>query len=212
MAVRTTVYGLRRADDKVIRYVGQTTRTAQKRLNHHLSTARKPDLKYHKVCWIRKALNEGVEIEVVTLVENAVWDKTEREVIAKLKADGVELTNSNDGGYGLSTWSATESFRQKRRAQMLGNKRRLGKPQTKEVRDIISKAQTKRFKTEKQWNFGLETSPAVKNKISQKLIGRVFSEDTIKKMRKPKSPAHCEAQRKAALKRWARVRGEAHGC
>lgn len=214
MAIRTTVtvYGLKRTDDPTIRYIGQTHQVLRERLKRHLFDARNPENRYHRVEWIRQALRDGVKIEIVPLVKNAIWDKTEMEVISEYRTKGIELTNSTKGGQGRASWESTKEFRQKRSKAMRGNSFRLGIPHTEEIRKQLSDSHKERFRNgAKPWNHGKELARSTKKKISSALKGRSFSEETIDKMKKPKSAAHCEAQRQAALKRWAGQRGEIHG-
>lgn len=215
MAVRTTrctVYGLMRSDERTIRYIGQTTRSLSQRLSHHLCTAKDSSNQFHKANWIRKALAEGVEIKIVALVENAKLNETEKQVISQYKKTGIDLVNSNDGGKGAAGWSLSPEFKKNRKEVMQGNTIRLGKTVGPEGRKNISEGHKRLFKVREHWATGKELPAETKEKISKSLMGRKLKTETIEKMKQPKTEAHRQRIKEAALKRWARVRGETYGC
>ena len=204
--MKCTVYGLQRKDEAQVRYVGQTTRPLHRRLHHHLCTARKDKAARHCLQWLRKAMRDGVEVEIIPLVREAEWNVTEVEVIRRYREAGVDLVNAADGGKGSTGYRMPDRFRQKCRARMRGNRLRRGKKVSAEGRRNISEGHKKFFAENGHHSTGTTLSRAVKAKISAALKGRKFSEETLKKMRKPKSPAHCIAQSLAASRRWARER------
>lgn len=215
MAVRTTrcvVYGLMRSDEKIIRYIGQTTRQLSQRLAHHLCTAKDSSNQFHKANWIRKALAEGVELQIVPLVKNAKLNETEKQVISEYKKRGFDLVNSNDGGSGAAGWSLSPEFKERRKEIMQGNTIRLGKTVGQQGRKNISEGHKKLFKSRSHWNCGKELPTETREKISKSLTGRKLKPETIEKMKQPKTGAHRQKIREAALKRWAHVRGDTHGC
>lgn len=100
-----TVYGLSSSDKpEEIRYVGQTKANLEFRLRDHLYRAKVGD-KNHRCCWIRSVIAKGLTIIISPLVDNAVWSETEIAVIAQLRASGVSLVNSTDGGDGVRNQS-----------------------------------------------------------------------------------------------------------
>ena len=103
---KVTVYGLITDLDENIRYVGQTTKGVVKRLRVHLSTAKRSNNK--KANWLKKRIKQGVDIKIVLLDEDAVWDTTETYWIKKLKDGGCNLTNATEGGDGTPGYKHTE--------------------------------------------------------------------------------------------------------
>lgn len=97
---KVTVYALMSsADDKKVRYIGQTTQTLYKRLLAHVSLSKRSRSR-HLNCWISQQLKDGNTIEIVSVVDNAIWDVDECRIIAEYRASGVELVNATSGGQG----------------------------------------------------------------------------------------------------------------
>lgn len=93
------VYGLYHKGK--LRYIGQTIRTLDQRLQRHIKIA-----KYYKInnrlqTWIKSILNKGEKIEIRLLKDNARWNIDEMEYIAEAKKNGVDLVNCTDGGEGV---------------------------------------------------------------------------------------------------------------
>lgn len=91
------VYYLCSSKDGLPRYVGQTTTTLAMRRRRHLAAAAS-GVKTPVYRWIRACLEAGEQIEIVVIDERAIWDETERQVIAQWRRDGVNLLNVLDGG------------------------------------------------------------------------------------------------------------------
>lgn len=92
-----TVYGLfLLTEPERIRYVGQTRLPIERRLANHLRF--RPSKNTHPVQrWLKKHLgNVGIR----PLVEDAVWNKTEIELIRKFKQETKDLLNVSMGGNG----------------------------------------------------------------------------------------------------------------
>lgn len=87
-----------------IRYIGQTKRPLRIRLLDHLTEAR--NLKYtsHKNNWIRSLCAVGVTPEITLVYETCIeeWPGHERRLIAEYRKNGHALTNSTEGGEGVS--------------------------------------------------------------------------------------------------------------
>lgn len=64
--MKTKIYGLFSSRDRVIRYIGKT-RSLDTRLSQHLDETSNEA----KAVWIKKELDEGHSIEIVTLIEDA---------------------------------------------------------------------------------------------------------------------------------------------
>lgn len=97
------IYGLECPVERVIRYVGKSTKPS-KRLKAHLSGARRFAYDHHTARWIRRLLEDGLEPILVVLCEvldGERWQDVEREYIATAEGKGWRLTNSTAGGEGL---------------------------------------------------------------------------------------------------------------
>ncbi len=112
-----------------IRYVGQTVRSARRRLRRHLApcylrgTTRKEK-------WLRDLLTDGLEprLEILQACSTtAALDVAERQHIARLRAAGEDLTNLAPGGDGGGGPHTPESREKIRRAL-------TGKPKSEEHR------------------------------------------------------------------------------
>lgn len=131
-----------------IRYVGKTKKTLRKRLYEHL-TKRNLTPKTHKNNWIKQLLNEGFNpiIKTIEIVNELNWKEREVYHIKKLKADGVKLTNTTDGGDGALGTKQTQVSIDKRLKTI---KDKYGDNAFKisdEQKEIISLAQTGRVKS-----------------------------------------------------------------
>ena len=102
------VYGLSSSEDGEVRYIGQTTQPAR-RLNNHISKSKTGNT--HKKRWVRSVIAKGFEVQMSTLLEDAVWDEDEIRIIEEHKAAGARLTNATGGGGGLK--NATPETRAK---------------------------------------------------------------------------------------------------
>lgn len=202
------VYGLRRADDRQVRYIGQTHQPLEQRLIRHLSDARKESNKYHRAVWVRKAMADNVQVEIVPLIENAKWDSDEKRLIAQYKKAGVDLVNGTKGGKGRASWRVSPEFREKRRLAMLGNTTRKGKRVSAQGRKNISEGHKKHYAKNGHHCTGKPLPQAVKDKLSKILTGRVFTPQHLANMKKPKSAEHKRRLSEAASLRWAKERGE----
>jgi hypothetical protein len=132
------IYGLfDPAEPDVVRYVGYTTKDAERRLREHVCEARK--LKCHRHKWIAKLAVEGRRPGLVvleTLSEGDDWHERERFWIASF--DG--LVNGTAGGEGLIDPSLEVRGRisAKVSAGLKGNQRRLGVPHSVETKAKIA--------------------------------------------------------------------------
>lgn len=201
-----TVYVLRRSDEACPRYVGQTTRKLSQRLNSHLFEARKGADKSHRASWIRCALKEGAQIEIIPVIENAVINEDETAFIRLLRQIGLDLVNNTDGGATGLNIKRSDEFKEKCRKRMLGKRYQLGKKLSEEVRKNISLGHLEFYRKNGHPMTGKPLTDAHKEKLSRVLKGRILTEEHKQKMRKPKSPEHCAKQREVALARWAKYR------
>lgn len=91
-----TLYGLRRPDDKIIRYIGITCRTLKARLNAHLF---RRGQNVHKDSWIKKMF--PLKPEIVPFATDLDFEaacELEISCIQKLKFLGFDLINVSLGG------------------------------------------------------------------------------------------------------------------
>lgn len=92
------VYGLFSTRDFECRYIGQTTRSVRERLAQHKSYAKTKRTAVHR--WFSREIAQGFDVLLVPLVSNAVWNDTERDLLADCRAAGMRLLNLTDGGEG----------------------------------------------------------------------------------------------------------------
>jgi hypothetical protein len=105
------VYAIRRADDFVVRYVGQTSQPLERRLTKHFSVARS-ERTTPFYSWLRKHADEDIaidELEAVSTTREALGE-AERFWIGLLQANGQPLLNLSLGGLGPSgvVWTAEQ--------------------------------------------------------------------------------------------------------
>lgn len=135
VGTRCRVYGLASSADGVIRYIGQTTKPLAIRLKQHLKEAFRQ--RNHRAHWIRALLARGDRLLVVELVENAVLNVTEQQVIAEFRARGAALVNNTDGGQAFLGYKPTPEVRQKMSAAAIA---RLSRPGERERLGDIARA------------------------------------------------------------------------
>lgn len=123
-----TVYGLYSPKDGLIRYIGQTTKRVPVRLRQHLQTAREGGC-WPVAKWLRKLIREGHEVKIVALAENAEWNVTEIQTIARYRAEGFPLLNVTAGGEGTVGQVYSDAARQKMSAAA---KARMSTPEGRE--------------------------------------------------------------------------------
>lgn len=99
----TYIYALHCPIAETVRYVGKTTNPS-KRLNGHISAARRMQYRHHTSAWIRKVLRTGgaPTMEILEVVpEGADWQAREIFWIAHGISNNWPLTNSTKGGDGV---------------------------------------------------------------------------------------------------------------
>lgn len=89
------IYALCDPHDGAIRYVGKAN-DSKKRLASHLRDSRRRNSPVH--VWLRKLTRLGTLPELRVLAVTPDWRKTERELIAVLRARGEALLNVAEGG------------------------------------------------------------------------------------------------------------------
>lgn len=187
-----TVYGLSTSADERVRYIGQTVRSLQIRLNAHLRWARNGK-KSALFAWIRKHELLGETIIITPIMVGAILHETEIETIALHKRLGANLVNSTRGGEGIVGLIRTFEHSQKISDAQRGQKR---KPLTDKQKSVLSEKLKTRVFTEEH-----------RRRISEKRKAQGISKETQIKMRdarvssslwretcgrKPKAPAILE--------------------
>lgn len=146
----TSIYTLH-APDGEIRYVGKTVLPIEQRLSRHISNANRGGSSYCAY-WIRSLLRDGHRPSVM-LVETVVgdgWAEAERYWVARLRAEGVKITNLTDGGEG------TPGHRQSVETRARRSVSQTGKKHSAETRAKLSDA-AKRRTPRTGWSHSTET-------------------------------------------------------
>lgn len=147
------IYVLIDPRDNERRYVGQTTKTLEKRLSDHLRTKEKN----HRGCLMRSFVRDGVTpiIELIeTIPAGEDWANREMFWIELYRKWGCDLTNTTDGGEGTTGWIPSTETRKKIGIGNTGKKRlpefcenarqaHLGKPKSPEHIENIRQARMK---------------------------------------------------------------------
>lgn len=152
------IYGLKDPATQKIRYIG-ATKNLKKRFLTHLTS--KPNT--HKGSWIvsLKRRNLNPELVILREVEASEWKMAEVEYIRKYRGLGYDLTNSTDGGDGVTNLPLEIRERIKRA--------NMGKVISEETRQRLKESHI----GQKPWNKG---------KIGCGK-GRIVFEETRKKIR-----------------------------
>lgn len=124
-----------------IKYVGKTKQTLKRRLQGHLTQARRC-LKLgiytnHNYNWINQQLSRGYEIiieeiETINCEDNETWKNTEKYWIAQFKEWGFYLNNISEGGEEGNTKPPIEEVIRKRAEHF------IGKPRSEKTKQDIS--------------------------------------------------------------------------
>lgn len=117
------VYAIRRADDFVFRYVGQTRLALSRRLQRHRQVARAGRLTPF-YSWLRKHMAEDIAIDEIEIIETTreALGTAEQFWISHLRANGQPLLNISAGGLGPTrlVWSPEQ--------RAAARQRSLGRP------------------------------------------------------------------------------------
>ena len=97
-------------------------RTVRQRLYSHRDFARTfPERRIPVSNWIRAQEKLGHKIEAKVLVTNAIYNKTEIQLIKKYRSLGFRLLNVTDGGEGTLGWKPSRAWRKKMSLNNTGN-------------------------------------------------------------------------------------------
>lgn len=184
----STVYTLSSSRNNEVRYVGQTNNMSARR-RQHLSYAKlRRATPVHK--WINREIEEGFEIVMTAVLENAELHVAEMEIIAKYRDKGFRLLNLTDGGEGTIGWRGNTGNKRPDLAERnMSSKGKPGRASTPEINAKISaahKGKSKPWLSER--NHLLAGKPGHKHtdesrsKISASNKGRTISESQRKKI------------------------------
>ena len=196
------VYGLYSSRDPgELRYIGQTTQSPDRRYSQHKNYAKRKKTAVHN--WFLREIENGFEIELRVLVEGAVFNVTETEMIARYRNAGARLLNLTDGGEGTVGWHGNAGKkRPDLAARNMANKGKPGRPLSPENKGkLIAACKTRdttylvvRNKTNHPWigkkhtpewfekMRGRKVTPETRAKMSAALKGRIFSDEHRKKI------------------------------
>lgn len=199
------VYGLC-GDDGELRYVGQTSRSSKQRLTQHLSYAKMNKMTaVHK--WIVSRLGAGDTIHIVILASDAVWNETEKQVIAFHRASGSKLLNHTDGGEG--TLGFHHSGR-KRPDLAERNKANIGKPGRPRIPGETEKLMSYIKGSKRPWvsernrlgkgKPGHKHTDEHKRRMREIYTGRPYTEEQIAKQRLTRASWSAERRAEISMK------------
>lgn len=189
MSKPTIIYGLYSSRNGELRYVGQTTQGLKTRLIQHRNYAKTKRTPVHN--WIARELSAGFQIEIKSLCDEAIFNVTELEFIAKHRAAGARLLNLTDGGEGTLGWHGGKGIPKPWMAEQ-NRKRCAGRPghpmsaenKAKLVAALTGKKRPElvlRNKTNNPW-IGHKHSEETKAKIGAAHIGKTVSADARRKI------------------------------
>lgn len=106
------IYCLKDPSTLEIRYVGKTKQKLYARLSAHKRYARTTLRPTHATNWINKLLKNNLSpiIEVLEIVNEDSWQDREKFWIKHYKSNGLNLTNTQEGGQGAYGGDNTKSF------------------------------------------------------------------------------------------------------
>ena len=201
----TVIYVLHSSRNGEVRYVGQTTQKPSIRLRQHIAYAK------YKITalqlWMFREINDGHIVGMTILRSDAIFNETERLVIAEYRNAGARLLNHTEGGEGVLGHSPSAETRQKRSDSVKRNWERqsirVRWKATDEQRKKISDAK----KTHKPVMLGKRHSEETKKKMREwaalnkdflcaRNVGRKHSPETRERMSAARS-AYWAAKREA---------------
>lgn len=191
------IYGLHLGDRRY-RYVGLTSKGAKSRLSSHRANANR-GVAFPVYLWMRKHGVDKVHVDVLDQTDDpTLLDSLERTWIAKLKAEGFDLLNCNDGGGSARGFTIARDATY--RARM--SERLMGRNLSEAHKASISKALTGRVigesarrnmgaaKKGHRYNLGSKRSIETKMLMSQRdrsghnngFYGKTHSQDVRDKL------------------------------
>lgn len=195
------IYVLREPNSEGVRYVGLTSNPKNRLIKHigHWGGDRT-----HRVCWIKSLKSRGLLPEMEVIESGlTLQDAKQKEIdyIKLFKACGARLVNrtmGGDGGLGYRHSDATkEKISQQRKGKKIhteewkkriglihkGNKYLLGSKQSEESKMKKSLSLKEAYRIGRKLPVRLIHTEQSKKHLSEKMMGRTFSEETLNKMR-----------------------------
>ena len=189
-----TVYGLASSKDGVIRYIGQTSRSLETRLQWHLTWTKRERDKSRRTAWIKSVLRDGHALTIIAIETDAVKDEAEIRWIAHYRAAGHDLVNGSAGGDNCIGVPKTAEHRAKIAAAHKGRKSpwtsernramkgKPGHPSTPETNAKIAAAHLGKSKpSTSERNRTIEWTPEMRAKIRE--ANRKLSDDDIRRIK-----------------------------
>jgi hypothetical protein len=178
-----------------MRYIGKSKiNTPVYRFQSHLKEAEKVNKNTHKLNWIRKVLDAGDQVLVVTLESNLSLEEygiREEFWIAHYRSLEHRLTNATDGGDGSVGRTVTEETREKLRAASTGRpwsqetrEKQQRRVRSLETREKLRVAATGRFwsEEEKERHRLRMSAPETKERLRAVGLRRRLSDETKAKI------------------------------
>lgn len=164
-----TLYSLTTSDSNIIRYIGITSMSLQKRLYYHLLDSKKSNT--HKAKWIKKQLKNGQSIIISPLKSELTKENAIKKEIKLIAQYGDQLTNGTIGGEGV--FARTDEIRMK---SGIKNK---GKKHTKKSRDKMSKSHAGQIPWNKNNNLTQEHKDKISKNSAKIWLGKKLSAEHV---------------------------------
>lgn len=202
----TYIYSLSHPLTGEIRYVGKANKLKD-RLRCHINEKGKS----HRKNWIDQLKENGLKpvMEVIDFVEQDNWQFWEQVYISLFKSWGFILVNGTGGGEGRVSAKHSEATRKKMSESL---KKTYANPDLRRKMSEMVKGRKLSDDTKKKLSelnsgsnnpfFGKPLSEQHKENIRKRHLGRVYSEETLDRMKKAKRPPITEeAKRKMSVSR-----------
>jgi len=166
----------------IIKYIGKTTQKLARRLDQHISYAKKLVKEHHKtnynVNWINSLLKDNVKPIILEIDSyecddmSKDWVIFEQYWISQCKAWGFKITNLTSGGDGNQNQIFTEESQQKKAKKL------RGVPRPGEVRNRISESHKGKIKTDEHIENIRKTVIAKQGRpVNQYTLNMVFIQE-----------------------------------
>lgn len=200
---RITIYGLISSDaPEAIRYVGQTWQRLSRRLVLHRYQSKNATAHTPVGKWIRSKLENGLEIRIIVLKENAKWDTDEIKMIRELKAKGCKLLNLSEGGQGTHPQKLSTEARAKISKALKGKPKSIDHRRAMSIGKKGIKFSAEHLKNLSEAHKGIPMSEKNKKELSKRMKGNTLASRTWTQEQRKRQSERTKTQ-------WARMRGEA---
>lgn len=176
------IYKLINPIDNVIRYIGITSKTLQKRLKSHINDKKS---NIHKINWINKLKSNDL-FPIIELIEEVddikIANVRERYWINYYRNIGCNLLNYTDGGEGCKGYKWSIEMRKNKSESMCGDKNYFyGKSHSEETKNIM-KITAAKFK-DKNGMYNKKHNETSKQKMSKSMIGKFVGDKNPRALR-----------------------------